>query len=161
MRIDGEDIRATSAEYTLTYFIKSTAGGIVVTATADGNDWVSRITSTQSTTLTPGRYWVNAQLSKADFQQTIDHKQITVQADLATIATFDGRTDAEKNLALVEAAIADILTKGVSSYQIGSRRADRSDLDQLRRMRFMYLQSIAKANRQGRDLRVRFGGARK
>ena len=46
-------------------------------------------------------------------------------------SAFDGESQAEQDLAAVQAAIRSIVSKGAKSYTIGSRKFDAADLGQL------------------------------
>lgn len=112
-----------SAVYTLKYELRGPAS-LTLNAIANGAGWRTALTTTQSATLTAGKYFWAAILSKTGERVTASTGGLTVNVDLVTqIAGFDGRTQAEKALADAETALATFISsKGrIKKYTIGSR----------------------------------------
>jgi len=104
---------------------------LTVASTAYQTGWETSLTSAQtagftavsSGTNTPNYYW-QATATKGSEKVTLGTGQITISRNLATAsAGFDGRTQAEIDLAAVQAAIRSRISGGVvAEYSIGTRR---------------------------------------
>jgi hypothetical protein len=129
-----------------------------VVGNADGEDFVCQISSTSSSNLSPGIYHWQAYISMGMNRTTIGNGAIEVIQDLAsTNAGYDGRTEAQKLLGAVEAAIAAI-AKGemVQSYSIKGRSLSKYSLTELIQLRDRLKGEVARENarKQGRDNRT-------
>lgn len=112
----------TSATWTLTYAIRG-AVNLTLTGTAYGQGWETTITAAQSATLTAGTYFWQAYATSGSNRVTLGSGQLAVTANLSTqSAGFDGRSQAQKDLDAVDAAIRAIISGGaVQKYSIGNR----------------------------------------
>ncbi len=122
-----------SSDYTLSWAIRGNSS-LDLIAVPYGNDFKTTITAIESETLTPGQYYYQAFLSDSDGDRVlIGSGQIQVVANLATAtAPFDGRSEAQKLLDSVTAAILAITEGGaVKEYQIKDRKFTKQDLPEL------------------------------
>lgn len=128
----------TSADWTLTYYFRFNRNnhGATAVGTAYGTGWAF----TLSATTTDGfhaddtGYW-QAVASKAAEKVTLGSGQFQIDANLAyagTPAAFDNRSQAQKDLDAVQAAIRAIVSGGaVAEYTIGSRRLKKMEMTDL------------------------------
>ncbi len=119
-------VRATSADYALTYSLRGPAT-LDLTGAANGNGWRTSITPTQAAGLPPGAYWWSAALTATGQRITVGRGEFSVAANLASVIApgYDGRSVAEIAMADAEAALANLTASGqrMKSYSIGSRTA--------------------------------------
>ena len=126
-----------SSDYTLTYWLRFNAAseGINVTGTAYGTGWEFTIAANSSATLDAGTWYWQAIASKTGSVITLGSGQSQVLAALnytGTPAALDGRTQAQKDLDAVQAAIRTIINGGVAKeYTIGNRSLKKYDLADL------------------------------
>lgn len=121
---DVNGVEYDSGTYTLKYTLAGPTAPLVLTATANGSSWQTNITTGQSTLLTAGKYFWQAQAFATGIRITLAIGEITVNPDYALAAPgFDNRTQAEKALADAYSALATFQASGgrVQSYTIGSR----------------------------------------
>lgn len=108
-----------------------------VTAIAGNSpsNYFTTITSQQSGTLTPGRYyWSAIVTTTADGSRTtVATGQLTVKPNLSSVTgVYDGRSDSEKELDAVDLAISSIMANdGIKSYRINEREFTKQDLPDL------------------------------
>lgn len=168
--VDAPDRDITSAEWTLTYTLRGPTG-LTLTAVADGSGWKTSITAAQSAQLVPGSYMWQASASKGLDRITLKNGSITVLADLAftgTAAAYDGRSQAEIDLAAVRAEMRARITGGsVQEYTIGNRSLKKIPMPDLIALESKLKTDVALERRQqrvaagqdsGRATFVRFGG---
>jgi hypothetical protein len=171
------DTAISSPTWALTYYLRmNTAGeGATVTGAADGaGGWDLTIAAATTAGFNAGSWYWQAQASSGGVIITLASGTLEVLPSMAytsTPAAFDGRSEAEKELAEVQAAIRSIQTGGVSQYGIGhrggsNRYATKLDLGELYR-RESHLKGIIARERAAekvaaglgdpRNLFVRFG----
>lgn len=129
----------TSGEWTLTWhFNGPTKFSIVATPYEDG--WETTISAAQSEQMTPltppstrPNYFWQATATDGDRTVTIGTGAISVLKNLATApASFDGRSQAERDLAAVQQAIQARIKGGViHEYVIGTRRLRNEPMTEL------------------------------
>ncbi len=127
----------TSASWALALYLRTNTAseGATVngTARADGG-WDVAISAATSGGFDAGTwYWQRVVTSGAN-KFTTGSGSLSVLASLAyagTPAALDGRSQAEKDLEAVQAAIRAIIAKGAKQYTIGSRSFTAADLGQL------------------------------
>jgi hypothetical protein len=136
------------SSYTLKYSLRG-AVALVLTAVANGSGWTTTLTPTQSATLTPGTYWWSATLTKTGERVTASSGEVTITPDVsAGTAIYDGRTQAEKDLAAVQTAISARVSGGaVLDYTIGSRTLKREPMVELLKMRSSLLITVRNEQR--------------
>ena len=111
-----------SGAYSLRYEIRGPVA-LTLNATTLGKGWQTTITSAQSTTLTPGKYFWTAFASKTGARVTVGTGTLTILADLTGVSgVYDGSSQAEKDLAAIRAEISARASGGMTlEYSIGSR----------------------------------------
>lgn len=137
----------TSATWSLTYYLRFNANGEGVTvsgsARTDGG-WDFTISATTTNGMDAGTWYWQALATSGSDTLTLGAGSIEVKASLAytgSAAAFDGRTQAEKDLDAVQAAIRTLVSGGaVQQYSIGSRAITKMRLSEL-----MELESKLKA----------------
>lgn len=134
--VDNLGNAVTSADWTLKYYIVG-AGSLTLTAVAEGTGWRTTLTVAQSDTLEAGTYYWQAVATKGSPEVTdkltLGSGQLKVNANLADAEDgFDGRSQAEQDLAAVQAAIRSIVAGGGNQeYTIGNRSARKYSLADL------------------------------
>ncbi len=118
-----------SSDYTLSWSIRGTSQ-LDVTATRDGDDFTTTITSTQSATLTPGLYAYQAYLTDVNNERLIiGSGQLEVTVNLAAITeAYDGRSTAQKLLDAVNETILNFNSGVIKEYRIKERIMIRQDM---------------------------------
>lgn len=129
----------SSGGWTCKYAFRGPAQGLDLAGTAYGAGWQFDLTSANTTALNGGAtallwYW-QAVASKAGANVTLGGGTARFMPNIAAIAaanTFDGRSQAEQDLATVQAAIT-ARTKGdlVTEYTIGSRSLKKEPMSAL------------------------------
>lgn len=128
----------TAPGYTLTYVLRGPSGGLELAAYSNGNGWLTGISGTQSSTMPAGRVWWSAVLTGAGERVTIATGELIVAENLAAnpTAAYDGRTQAERDLDAVNAAISARTSGGlVAEYTIGGRSLKREPMSALLSLR--------------------------
>jgi hypothetical protein len=119
-----------SPDWTLAWYFSGPTI-LTVNSTAYQGGWETSLTSIQTSALTAGttgsqtpNYYWQATATKGANKVTLGNGQIAITKNLATaVAGFDGRTQAEIDLASVQSAIRARISGGViSEYYIGTRR---------------------------------------
>jgi len=127
----------TSADWTLTYYLRTNTNheGHTVVGTSYGNGWEFSISATDSADFDSGNWFFYAEASKGSEKFTLGNGQLEVFASLAYTGqpgAFDGRTQAEKDLDAVVAAIRSIISDKVKAYSIAGRSFTKVVLPELR-----------------------------
>ena len=132
----GEPI--SSPDWTVTYYLRTNTSseGSTVSSSAYTDGWQFSIASSTSTNFDVGNWYFQAVADKSGAEkQTIFTGRFEVLAALSysgTPAAYDGRSQVNKDLDLVESAIRALLNNGViQEYKIGSRTAKKYDLSEL------------------------------
>ena len=132
----GEPI--SSPDWTVTYYLRTNTSseGSTVSSTAYTDGWQFSIASSTSTNFDVGNWYFQAVADKSGAEkQTIFTGRFEVLAALSysgTPSAYDGRSQVNKDLDLVESAIRALLNNGViQEYKIGSRTAKKYDLSEL------------------------------
>ena len=137
-----------SSSYSLTYYLRTNTAseGATSSGVVDGSGWRFTISSQVSTGFDAGDWYFQAiAVSLADASRlTLGAGSLTVLPSLSysgTPGAYDGRSQAEKDLDAVTAAIRALTAGGaVQEYRIGQRSLKRYDLSEL-----LVLQSRLKA----------------
>ena len=127
-----------SSAYTATVYLRFNAASealtIAGTARNDGG-WQFEITSNASTGMDAGRWYYQARAELAGVVITLATVSVTVERSLAytgAAGAFDGRSQAQKDLEAVQAAIRAMVSGGaVAEYTIGTRRLKKLPLTEL------------------------------
>jgi hypothetical protein len=136
----------TSATWTLTYYLRFDHNneGATVVGTAYGSGWEFVISQATSAAFDAGQWYFQAEATKSGEHVTLGAGQFEVLPSLSYTGSptaFDGRSQAQKDLDAVDAAIRAIVTGGVvRQYSIGNRSLSKYDLSDL-----LALQSQLKA----------------
>lgn len=154
----------TSDAYTLTYAVRG-ATVLNLTSTPFGNGWQTALTVQQSTALTAGQYYWQSYLTAGSVRFTVGQGQTVVVANYSSaIAGFDGRTQLEKDIDAVDAAIRAMVAGGaVQEYSIGSRSLKKmtiADLISLRsQLKYrLIVETGSKFSGDPKSLRIKFNG---
>jgi hypothetical protein len=130
----------TSASWTLTYYLRTNTAseGATVVGTAYGDGWELTIAAATSTGFDAGQWYWQALATSGSDKLTLGSGQLQVLPALSYAGTpgaFDGRSQAQKDLEAVQAAIRAIISGGVvQEYKIGTRslkKYEMADLIQL------------------------------
>lgn len=129
----------TSASHTLTYFLRTNTNqeGATSVGVADGQGWRFTLSASTSANFDAGAWYFQAVATAvADgAKTTLGSGQFEVLPSLSYAGTpgaFDGRTQAQKDLDSVQAAIRSLMTGGaVQEYRIGTRSLKRYDIAEL------------------------------
>jgi hypothetical protein len=128
----------TSADWTLTYYFRFNRNnhGATAVGTAYGTGWQFTLsaTTTEGFHADDTGYW-QAVATKGSEAITIGSGQFEIDANLAyagTPAALDNRTQSQKDLDAVQAAIRAMISGGaVAEYSIGSRRLKKMEMADL------------------------------
>ena len=137
----------TSGDWTLTYYLRydQTHEGHRVAGTSYGTGWEFTISATDSAAFDAGNWYVYAEATKDSEKFPLGTARVEVFASLTYTgsepAAFDGRTQAEKDLDAVTAAIRAIIADKASEYSIGNRTFKRVAMADLQ-MRLNRLNAI-------------------
>lgn len=123
-----------SAGWVLTYTLISAASKIIITAIADGDNYLVNVAPSVTIAYMAGDYDYRAQVTKAGEAYTVTSGRITVQPSFG-VATLDSRTQARKILEAVESRLLGTATSGVLEYEIAGRRLKHYSLAELLTLR--------------------------
>jgi hypothetical protein len=148
------------------YTLQTTLKGVealplLLIAVADAGQWLTTLTAAQSALLPVGLASVYvAVVSQNSDRKTVATTQIEVLPNLATVPPgYEGRSTAQQQLELVDAAITTLLAGGaVQSYSIKGRSLSRYSLAELRQLQAELKIEISRQQGRGRNLLVKFGG---
>jgi hypothetical protein len=125
--------------YSLTYYLRAnTAGeGVTVASVAYESGWKTTLVAATTSGMDAGTWYFQAVATKLSDASVLElgRGSFTVEASLTysgTPGAFDGRSQAQKDLEAVQAAIRTIISGGgVSEYRIGNRSLKKYDLTEL------------------------------
>ena len=157
----------TPPGYALTYELRGPGAPVTLNAAQAGTGWHTTLAADVSANLAAGLWWWVAVFTKPGERISAGKGEVRVVVDLASITgAYDGRTQAEKDLAAVEAAISARATGGVVlEYSIAGRSLKREPTAALLSLRSLLLirvrneqsaASIAAGLGNPRNLHVRF-----
>lgn len=164
---------SSSTGWTLTYYLRfnKTHEGATVGGTAYGTGWEFLITQSISAGFDAGQWFWQAEATKSGEHITLGAGQLQVLAGLSYTGlpgAFDGRSQAQKDLEAVQAAIRALMSGGaVQEYKIGMRSLKRYELADLLALesklkgdvvREQKAQMIANGLGNPHNVFVRFGG---
>ena len=127
----------TSSTYALTYYLRFNAAseGAMVVGSNYASGWQFTNAASTSVGFDAGVWYWQAIATAGSVSHTLGAGQSTVEAALnytGTPTAFDGRTQSQKDLDSVQAAIRAIVSGGaVSEYTIGTRRLKKMDMADL------------------------------
>ncbi len=130
--IDNLGNEISSSEWTLNYSIRG-PGQLDLVAVADGSGWKTSISSVQSSGLDSGDYYWQAFATKGSERVTLGSGQLKIGANFSDQSIgFDGRSQSQKDLDAVKAAIRTIISGGaVQKYTIGTRSLEKMPMADL------------------------------
>lgn len=146
----------TSSTHTLVYYFRlNTAGeGVTATGVAYNSGWKITLPASDTSGMDASTDWYfQAVLTKTSDSTVSEYSrgQIEVKPSLSysgTPAAFDGRTQAQKDLDAVQAAIRSLISGGaVAEYRIGNRNLKRYDLSELIALESRLKSVVAKENK--------------
>ena len=123
-----------SGSWSLTYYLRTNTAseGATVVGTAYGAGWQFTIAQATSAGFDAGQWYWQAEARNSGVHHTLGAGQLEVLAGLSYTGTpgaFDGRSQAQKDLDAVQAAIRSIIAGGaVAEYSIGSRRLKKMEM---------------------------------
>ena len=127
----------TSSDWTLKYYLRTNTAseGATSTGSAYGTGWEFTLAASTTAGFDAGNWYWTAVATKDSEVITLGNGSLTVEAALTysgTPGAFDGRTQAQKDLDAVQAAIRAIIDGGVvQEYRIGTRNLKKYDLADL------------------------------
>jgi hypothetical protein len=138
------------ADWTLSYHLRGAAALDVNAATQDADTFLVTLTASSGSPLVAlpaGQYYYQAyvtNVSTPSDKRLVTSGRVVVVADLSdtSLATYDGRSQAEKILEAIDAVMAGKATRDQASYTIGQRTLVRIPVDQLMEMRKTYVAVI-------------------
>lgn len=159
---DGQTL--TSITHTLTYALRG-ATVLNLTGSPLSSGWTTAITVQQSSGLTAGQYYWQAYLTSGAIRFTVGQGQTAVVPNYSNaIAGFDGRTQLEKDIDAVDAAIRAMVSGGaVQEYSIGSRSLKKMTIADLTTLRSqlkyrLIVENGSKFSGDPKSLRIKFNG---
>lgn len=126
-----------SGDWSLTYYLRTNTNheGHTATGSLFGTGWEFTISATDSAAFDAGDWFWQAIATKGSESITIAAGQVEVLAALSYTgdpSAFDGRTQAEKDLAAVQKAIRDVANgNAVKSYTVAGRSLTRYEMSDL------------------------------
>jgi len=126
-----------SSSWSLAYYLRTNTAseGAAVTGSAYGTGWEFEIAAATSAAFDAGQWFWQAIATKGSEKVTLGAGQLEVLPALAyqgTPGAFDGRSQAQKDLDAVQAAIRAMISGGaVAEYTIGNRRLKKMELADL------------------------------
>jgi hypothetical protein len=130
-------MRSRSASWTLTYYLRTNTAseGATVVGSAYGTGWEFTIAAATSAAFDAGDWYWQALATYGTEKVTLGAGQLEVLAALSysgAPGAVDGRSQAQKDLDAVQAAIRAIVSGGVvKQYTIGNRSLSKYDLADL------------------------------
>lgn len=126
-----------SSDWTLKYYLRTNTAtdGATITGSVYNTGWEFTIAASVTEAFDAGDWYWQAVATKDSEVLTLGNGRLVVEAALSysgTPGAFDGRTQAQKDLDAVQAAIRAIVSGGVvQEYRIGTRNLKKYDLPDL------------------------------
>lgn len=127
--------------------------------TPAGDGWQIRVPAAATAALPAGTYRYAGRVTLGTDVSTAVRGQLVVRANLATAT--DGRTHAERTLAILNKAIEGQLEEGEESYQVNGRTVVNLPMKELRRLRNAYATKVWQQRNRGKlgpRIGIRFRG---
>ena len=125
--------------WTLKYAFRNSAAGFDVVSSAAGAEHSVSLSANTTKTYKPGVYHYQAYVvNEAGDRHTVGTGALTVKADLASAASFDGRTHARRTLDAIEATLEGRATADQLKFEIAGRKLERTPIGELLRFRDLY-----------------------
>lgn len=156
-----------SESWTLKYYLRGNFAHdpITLTATTSGTDYLIDIGIDETAGYTPGVYYWQAFVEKADYRMPVSSGRFLITPDLSTLQTnqpFDGRSHARRCLEAIEAVIEGRATHDQQRYvlQAVGRSVDKMPIKDLLAFRDYYLTEVqaedATLNSRKKNVHIRF-----
>lgn len=139
--------------WALTYYFRGAGPGFDKAAAADGDDFRVTVPAATTAQLAPGKYYFEARASDGSVEHVVARGEATAVVSLkgmATTATLDGRSSAQRILDAIDAVIEGRATSDQQSYKIGQRELSRIPLADLIAARTRYAQIVSRERRAAR-----------
>jgi len=128
-----------ASEWTLKYYLLKTGKQIVITASADGNNFKIEVSASVTKDYPAGDYTWIAKVSKGLEEYTVDTGIIEILPDLvAATLGYDTRSHVKKVLDAIEAVLEGRATKDQMSYSIAGRTLALTPIEDLIVLRDRY-----------------------
>ena len=135
----------SSPDWSVVYYLRTNTGplGATISSSAFNDGFQFTIASNVTATFTAGDWFYQAVANKSGAEkQTIYTGQFKVLESLeysGTAVNYDGRSQVEKDLATIQAAIRNIISGGaIPEYKIGTRTAKKYELSELIQLESRY-----------------------
>ena len=135
----------SSPDWSVVYYLRTNTGplGATINSSAFNDGFQFTIASNVTATFTAGTWFYQAVANKSGAEkQTIYTGQFKVFESLeysGTAVNYDGRSQVEKDLATIQAAIRNIISGGaIQEYKIGTRTAKKYELSELIQLESRY-----------------------
>ena len=135
----------SSPDWSVVYYLRTNTGplGATINSSAFKDGFQFTIASNVTPTFTAGTWFYQAVANKSGAEkQTIYTGQFKVLESLeysGTAVNYDGRSQVEKDLATIQAAIRNIISGGaIQEYKIGTRTAKKYELSELIQLESRY-----------------------
>ena len=135
----------SSPDWSVVYYLRTNTGpiGATINSSAFNDGFQFTIASNVTATFTAGDWFYQAVANKSGAEkQTIYTGQFKVLESLeysGTAVNYDGRSQVEKDLATIQAAIRNIISGGaIQEYKIGTRNAKKYELSELIQLESRY-----------------------
>jgi len=128
---------SSSNSWTLTYYLRTNTNheGATVVGTTYGTGWEFLIAQATTAGFDVGQWYWQAEATKSGEHITLGAGQLTVLAGMSYAglpSAFDGRSQSQKDLDAVQAAIRAIVSGGVvQEYKIGTRSLKKYEMADL------------------------------
>lgn len=127
---------------------RNAGAAIVLTAAADGDDFVTTASPTTTAAWVAGAYSYAVWVEKAEERKTLDTGEIQILPDPSTMASgTDTRSHVARTVEMLQAALEGNTTKGVMEYTIADRQLKYIPLTELRVLLDKYEHMLAAENR--------------
>ena len=135
----------SSPDWSVIYYLRTNTGplGATISSSAYNDGFKFEIASNVTATFTEGDWYYQAVANKSGAEkQTIYTGSFEVLKSLefsGTAVNYDGRSQVEKDLATIQAAIRNIISGGaIQEYKIGTRTAKKYELSELIQLESRY-----------------------
>ena len=135
----------SSPDWSVVYYLRTNTGplGATISSSAFNDGFQFTIAINVTATFTAGTWFYQAVANKSGAEkQTIYTGQFKVLESLeysGTAVNYDGRSQVEKDLATIQAAIRNIISGGaIQEYKIGTRTAKKYELSELIQLESRY-----------------------
>ncbi len=142
----------SSPDWSVVYYLRTNQGvGATISSSAYNDGFKFEIPSNVTATFKAGNWYYQAVANKSGAQkQTIYSGSFEVLKSLeysGTALSYDGRTQVEKDLETIQAAIRNIISGGaIQEYKIGTRTAKKYELSVLIMLEARYKAELVREN---------------